>query len=211
MHRSEALPPPETPRILPRLYLPHLQELSLVYNESHIVFDKGLAGLKTLKMTVWSSRNHKILYKICNNLPNLEYLRLILNTKLVNTAFRYLNRLTKLRSIRVDNVELTERLWQYCPEMAGVRKLVLTNGNLTMGTVTALARLFPALNVLHLEECYFQGCDKERYESDEEDSGSEDEKDDDDDVIQTQYEERVRQYFPKCRVSLYRTMFLKRR
>uniref|UniRef100_A0A1Q3F436 F-box domain-containing protein n=1 Tax=Culex tarsalis TaxID=7177 RepID=A0A1Q3F436_CULTA len=213
MHRCEALPPPHTPHVLPRLNLPQLDELSLVYNESDIAFDKGLAGLKTLKMTVWSSKNHKFLNKICNNLPNLEVLRLILNTKLVNTAFRFLNRLTKLRSLSVDNVELTERLWQYCPEMTGVRKLVLTNGNLTMGTVTAIARLFPALNELHLDECYFHNCDKEsKSESEsEEDSESESDEEKEDKIIQAQYEDRVRQYFPKCKVSLYRTMFMKRK
>lgn len=208
MHRCKALPPPDTPHVLPRLYLPQLDELSLVFNDSHIVFNEGLAGLKTLKMSIWSSKNHKTLYKICNNLPNLEYLRLILNTKLVNTAFRYLNRLAKLRSIRVDNVELTERLWQYCSEMAGVRKLVLTNGTLTMGTVTAIARLFPALNELHIEECYFLNCDKER--NGEEDSEGESDGENDEKIIQAQCENRVRQYFPKCKVSLHLTVFLKR-
>lgn len=218
MYRCEALPPPDNPRVLPRLYLPHLDELSLVYNESHIAFDRGLVGLRSLKMTIWSGKNHKILSKICHNLPNLEYLRLILNTKLVNTAFRYLNRLTKLRTLRVDNVELTERLWEYCPEMRGVRKLMLANGNLTMGTVEAVSRLFPALNELNIEECCFQNCDKERSESDDgSDSDSEDDDDGnedrrkDDEIIQRQYEARVRQYFPKCRVSLYCTMFLKKR
>lgn len=206
MRRCEILGPPETPHILTRLYLPYLEELSLVYNKSQIVFDEGLAGLKKLKITVETSKNHKILYKICNNLPNLEHLRICLNARLVNTAFRHLDRLTKLQSIRVDNVELNERLWQYCPKMAGVRKLVFTNGKLTMGTLKAAARLFPGLNELYLDECYFQNCDVEINGVEQEESDSEE-----DESIKVQYQERVRQHFPTCRVSFRHSAYLKSR
>ncbi|XP_039452118.1 uncharacterized protein LOC120431032 [Culex pipiens pallens] len=206
MRRCEILGPPETPHILTRLCLPYLEELSLVYNKSQIVFDEGLAGLKKLKITVETSKNHKILYKICNNLPNLEHLRICLNARLVNTAFRHLDRLTKLQSIRVDNVELNERLWQYCPKMAGVRKLVFTNGKLTMGTLKAAARLFPGLNELYLDECYFQNCDVEINGVEQEESDSEE-----DESIKVQYQERVRQHFPMCRVSFRHSAYLKSR
>ncbi|XP_055625604.1 uncharacterized protein LOC129768170 isoform X2 [Toxorhynchites rutilus septentrionalis] len=68
-------------QVHPTLSLPPcLSELELLHSKSNLVFNKGLAGLKSLNVCAWTSKNHKILHKICKNLPNLEHLTVAFNS-----------------------------------------------------------------------------------------------------------------------------------
>ncbi|XP_058834009.1 uncharacterized protein LOC131691520 [Topomyia yanbarensis] len=145
---------------LPTLNMPHLNSLVLWYNESDIIFDSGLSELKSLKMTLFKSKNHKVLHKICNNLPNLEHLEIWAYRMLVNTAFRYLHKLTKLRSLKLIVCETKTRFWTHCSVIPTLRRIDLIECTLNKFTLQQLAKVFPGLSELILEECKVQFNDE---------------------------------------------------
>ncbi|XP_062716098.1 uncharacterized protein LOC109422268 [Aedes albopictus] len=204
LFRCEVLMPSPA---LPSLNMPHLDKLELFYNESSIVFNEGLSGLKSLKISLWTEKNHKVLYKICKNLPNLEHLEVLANTKLVNTCLRYLHRLTNLRSLKLDNSEPSTLLWQHCPVVPSIQRVVFYNCTLTSDTLLPVARLFPNMRELFIDRCYFKkGFAEGKSESDSEGDGdeSDSERKNDNKYLNA---DRVRQLFPLCRVSCKESSF----
>ncbi|XP_062558765.1 uncharacterized protein LOC134223599 [Armigeres subalbatus] len=204
LFRCEVLMP--SPK-LPTLNMPHLERLELFYNESSIVFNEGLSGLKFLKISLWTEKNNKVLYKICKNLHNLEHLEVLVNSKLVNTCLRYLHRLTNLRTFKLDNSEPNTLLWKHCPVVPSIRKLVFYNCTLTSETMLPVARLFPNMRELFIDGCYFR-----RVEADGKgDSDGEDDLDESDSDRKNDNKylnaDRVRQLFPQCRVSCNESFF----
>ncbi|XP_055533656.1 uncharacterized protein LOC129723449 [Wyeomyia smithii] len=157
MHRTEILP---SSQILPKVNMPHLVNLTLMDNKSDIVFNNGLVGLKSLKLTLCSRRCHKVLHKICNNLPNLEYLELFLYSKWRNTALRHLNKLTKLRLLRINACDMSKISWVHCPIVPNVQKVVFDKCSfLRTRTLRPLAVLFPGLTSVYLDRCYVTGSE----------------------------------------------------
>lgn len=203
LFRCEVLMPSST---LPTLNMPHLDKLSLFYNESSIVFNEGLAGLKSLKVSLWTEKNNKVLYKICKNLPNLVDLEVLANTKLVNTCLRHMHRLTNLRSFKLDNSEPNILLWKHCPVVPSVHRVVFYNCTLTSDTLLPIARNFPNMRELFIDRCYFKRCAAD-CKSDSDSDG--DESDSDKSKSDNKYlnADRVRQLFPLCRVSCKESYF----
>ncbi|XP_058829527.1 uncharacterized protein LOC131688922 [Topomyia yanbarensis] len=153
IRRCKILTPFQT---LPILNMPQVTCLELWYNESDIVFDNGLSELKSLKLTLSTSKNHKVLHKICRNLPSLEHLELWAYRLLVNTAFRYLHKLTKLRSLKLIECETKTRFWTHCSVIPTVRRVDFIKCNLDAPTFQRLAEIFPGLSELILERCKVQ-------------------------------------------------------
>ncbi|XP_058458811.1 uncharacterized protein LOC131435190 [Malaya genurostris] len=153
---------------LPKVNFPSLTRLILIGNTSDIVFDKGLSELKSLKLSIGSQSNHKVLHKICNNLLNLEHLEIMLQRKLVNTSLRYLGKLTKLKSLAFYNYKPNAILWKHCPVVPSLRRITIHESFLKIPTIQHLAKPFPGLSELFLEWCYIeqQGeeCNTERFE-----------------------------------------------
>ncbi|XP_058835419.1 uncharacterized protein LOC131692408 [Topomyia yanbarensis] len=189
----------QTPsQTLPTLNMPHLNSLVLWYNKSDIVFNNGLSELKSLKMTLSKSKNHKILHKLCNNLPNLENLEIWAFRPLGNTTFRYLHKLTKLRSLRVMACQTKTRFWTHCSVIPALRRIDFIRCNLNTVTLQHLAKVFPGLS-----ELIFEGC--KVLHSNDEGSGT-------NSTITTSkldYESRrtcllqLSEFFPLCAISLY--------
>ncbi|XP_058834223.1 uncharacterized protein LOC131691669 [Topomyia yanbarensis] len=151
MQRCKIRTPSQT---LPTLNMPHLNSLVLRFNESDIVFNNGLSELKSLKLTLSSrSRNHKVLHKICHNLLNLEYLEIWTYNVLVNTGFRYLHKLTKLRTLKIFACQTKTPFWSHCSVMPTLRRVVFKECNLNTSTFQQVAKVFPGLKELILDEC----------------------------------------------------------
>lgn len=195
--------------MLPTLHMPHLDKLSLFYNESSIVFNEGLAGLKSLKVSLWAEKNNKVLFKICKNLPNLEDLEVLVNNKLVNTCLRHLNRLTKLRSLKLDSSEPNILLWQHCPVVPSIQRVVFYNCTLTSDTLLPIAKNFPNMRELFIDRCYFKRCSADCKGPDSDDGDGEESDSNKSSKSDNKYLQanRVRQMFPRCRVSCKESFF----
>ncbi|XP_055530765.1 uncharacterized protein LOC129721794 [Wyeomyia smithii] len=142
-------------RILPTVTMPLLEKLTLINNESHVIFDNGLCNLKSLKVTFWTRSSHKALHKICKKLFNLQKLELLVYSKLANTAFRELHNLTKLTTFRIGKCELKAIHWSHCSALPNLRRIVLTDCRLELSALlnAPLATIFPGLR-----EFYFKSC-----------------------------------------------------
>ncbi|XP_055531690.1 uncharacterized protein LOC129722343 isoform X2 [Wyeomyia smithii] len=190
------------PLALPKLNMPRLQHLSLSHNDSDIVFNDGLSGLKSLKLTVGSERSEKVLYKICNNLPNLERLELLVYSKWKNFAFRHLNKLLKLRLLRISECDSNIN-WTLCPVVPNLQRVVFDNcTNLSTKTFRRLSNLFPGLIGISINDCCAI-C------SDEDDTCTSSKKKtpkfDESEQAQRMCREQLESMFPQCIVSLNKT------
>ncbi|XP_053688458.1 uncharacterized protein LOC128737776 [Sabethes cyaneus] len=138
-------------RTLPMLNMPLLKKLSLLNNESHVTFNGGLCNLKSLKVTFWTRNSYKALHKICQNLPKLERLELLVYSKLGNTAFRELHKLTKLVSLRIKNCQLKSIHWSHCSISSNVRRIEFTDCRLDLHMLLKILTLFPGLRELFVD------------------------------------------------------------
>ncbi|XP_053685866.1 uncharacterized protein LOC128735405 [Sabethes cyaneus] len=146
---------------LPKLYMPHLHHLSLLYHSSNIIFDSGLAGLKILKLILDSERNDKVLHKICNNLLNLERLELVLYNKWRKRCLRHLNNLKKLRTLRISYCD-SDIYWTHCPVVPSLQTIIVDNCyKLRTETLQPISRLFPGLVSIYLDDCVVTGSDED--------------------------------------------------
>ncbi|XP_053688030.1 uncharacterized protein LOC128737423 [Sabethes cyaneus] len=142
---------------LPKLDMPQLHNLSLLHKSSNVAFDSGLAGLKTLQLTLSSKTSAKAVHKICCNLPNLERLELSCLGKLNHGAFRYLNKLKRLKVLLINDHN-NNTYWTHCPVVPTLRRIIFDRcTGLTTKTLQPIARLFPGLASIYLDYCIVTG------------------------------------------------------
>ncbi|XP_053683999.1 uncharacterized protein LOC128734044 [Sabethes cyaneus] len=199
LHRVKILTSPQS---LPKVNMPHLISLTLVDNESDIVFDNGLAGLKSLKVTFSTARSDKILHKICNYLTNLERLEFRLTPMCKNNAFRDLNRLTKLKLLQINGCgDICKINWTQCPVVPSVRRIVFFNSYCN-GTkmLQPIPRVFPGLLDVHLDMCYVTCMEEDGFMAPDGKGRLDDSRE-----AKRKCMEQWYSTFPKCRISFKHT------
>ncbi|XP_058827323.1 uncharacterized protein LOC131687268 [Topomyia yanbarensis] len=144
--------------MLPTLQMPQLEHFKLLSYKSDIIFDKGLSAVKSLELTLWADKNYKILHKVCENLPCLERLKLLLYVKLSNTALRHVDKLEKLKSLEFRHAGPSLLAWKHCPVLVPLQKLAFRDCTMDQPTLLSTIKPFPALCELYFDKCIILYC-----------------------------------------------------